>query len=338
MCSRAEPFLPYKACKLKPKTTRRIVASSSCCSSYCWWRFNPANHQLRLVVLVYPIIYRVLYIQTVVGNGISATNSSWTNLDHSKKGSPAFGRCFFAKSSHLDNWTTSIVAGHSPICKVTAVAVDSNAICCIKLQVGWQNAHNSHNKELFLSCAVQITAKSISFCQALLYSYHIRGLPANHGNICDCPSKATIFNLSSMQISRTQNVPGSSHPFDRKGQCQSNVGLSSKRLIHCGNGGFVKSDKTSNENSNRNLWCFVPPYNPPSKQLSVSTELWVPYRCVVWTRRQELCLNTANFMNLQDTIGKNIGNLVWNPEVDTRTQKVDRLINFMGCWGPLHVW
>ena len=77
----------------------------------------------------------------------------------------------------------------------------------------------------------------------------------HHFKMLRCPSvvHADFECLSSMQISRTQNVPGSSHPFDRKGQCQSNVGLSSKRLIHCGNGGFVKSDKTSNENSNRNL-------------------------------------------------------------------------------------
>ena len=35
---------------------------------HCWWFRNPAN-QLRLVV--YPIIYRVLYILSVVGLGIS---------------------------------------------------------------------------------------------------------------------------------------------------------------------------------------------------------------------------------------------------------------------------
>ena len=42
--------------------------------SFGWWFRNPAN-QLRLVV--YPIIYKVLYIQAVVGNGISEPSTMY---------------------------------------------------------------------------------------------------------------------------------------------------------------------------------------------------------------------------------------------------------------------
>ena len=47
------------------------------------------THQLRLVVD--PIIYRVLYIQTVVGNGISEPS----RVTHPNKGEQKVGSCFF---------------------------------------------------------------------------------------------------------------------------------------------------------------------------------------------------------------------------------------------------
>ena len=56
--------------------------------SFGWWFRNPAN-QLRLVV--YPIIYKVFYIQTVVANGTSEPSTRYVSISHDGPDGPELG-------------------------------------------------------------------------------------------------------------------------------------------------------------------------------------------------------------------------------------------------------
>ena len=160
-----------KACKLKPKSTEK-------------------RRNLALCSQLQPV---------------HAAHPSFTNVDHSKK---AAQHLVAASLQSRPTWTT----GQRASLLDTRRFAKSQLLLRTAMPWAASNcklADKMNTTVTTMSSSSAVPFKSLQspshFCQALLYPYHIRGLTANHGNICDCPSKATTFNLKSGSSNPTRS-------------------------------------------------------------------------------------------------------------------------------------